>query len=183
MRHPPGRPEPRGLDAPIAHWCGLSQPTWHFLIRGLRSSKTGPTMCWPSWERDDCWRILPERGWPPHALASGVEDVAMRSSLPRLPRHPCHGSPERKPSGIPSSRDHVIAVPSVSSSFPSPDAGRGPAARGPVALQNATGDDVRSAPHGHAPSAKPALSLPLGRARGPEPVEGPKGPPPALATI
>jgi hypothetical protein len=53
-------------------------------------------------------------------------------SLQRLPRHPLHGSLERKPSGIPAATiDDRGAL--VSSSFPSPDAGRAPAAPAKVA--------------------------------------------------
>ncbi len=51
----------------------------------------------------------------------------MRLPLPRLWRHPFHGSPERKPSGIPVAVvcDHGAVV---STGFPSPDAGWVPAA-------------------------------------------------------
>jgi len=51
--------------------------------------------------------------------------VACGLSLPRLSRHPFHGSPEWKPSGIPVAvvRDHGAVV---STGFPSPDAGWGP---------------------------------------------------------
>jgi len=51
--------------------------------------------------------------------------MAYGLSLPRLLRHPFHGSPEWKPSGIPAA---AVADRSalVSSSFPSPDAGWGP---------------------------------------------------------
>ncbi len=48
----------------------------------------------------------------------------MRLPLPRLWRHPFHGSPERKSSGIPVAVvcDHGAVV---STGFPSPDAGWG----------------------------------------------------------
>ena len=51
----------------------------------------------------------------------------MRLPLPRLWRHPFHGSPERKASGIPVAVvcDHGAVV---STGFPSPDAGWVPAA-------------------------------------------------------
>jgi len=51
----------------------------------------------------------------------------MRLPLPRLWRHPFHGSPERKSSGIPVAVvcDHGAVV---STGFPSPDAGWVPAA-------------------------------------------------------
>ncbi len=51
----------------------------------------------------------------------------MRLPLPRLWRHPFHGSPERKPCGIPVAVvcDHGAVV---STGFPSPDAGWVPAA-------------------------------------------------------
>ena len=53
--------------------------------------------------------------------------VVCGHSLPRLLRLPFRGSPERKSSGIPSTVvwDHGA---SVSTGFPTPDAGRGPAA-------------------------------------------------------
>ena len=56
-----------------------------------------------------------------------MDSVACSLSLPRLSRHPFHGSPEWKPSGIPVAvvYDHGAVV---STSFPSPDAGWGPAA-------------------------------------------------------
>src|SRR5437764_13471822 len=62
-----------------------------------------------------------------------VEKVACGPPLPRLPRHPFHGSPEWKPSGIPVAVvcDHGAVV---STSFPSPDAGWGPSAPTKFAL-------------------------------------------------
>src|SRR5438034_11661356 len=53
--------------------------------------------------------------------------VACGQSLPRLSRHPIHGAPKWKPSGIRVAMvfDHGAVV---SSGFPSSDAGRGPAA-------------------------------------------------------
>lgn len=64
-----------------------------------------------------------------------LREVCQGATLPRLPRHPFHGAPEWKPSGILSAVvfDHGA---SVSTGFPSPDAGRGPRRSG----------DVRSAP-------------------------------------
>ena len=59
----------------------------------------------------------------------GVHD----RSLPRLLRHPFLGTSEWKPSGIPVAVvcDHGAVV---STGFPSPNAGRGPAAPAKVAL-------------------------------------------------
>ncbi|MBI4402397.1 MAG: hypothetical protein HY581_12295 [Nitrospirae bacterium] len=53
---------------------------------------------------------------------------SMRSSAPRLSRHPFHGSPEWKPSGIPVAvvYNHGAVV---STGFPSPDAGWAPPLR------------------------------------------------------
>ena len=62
-------------------------------------------------------------GWASDGRKLGVAGP----SRPRLSRHPCHGAPKRNPSGIPSAMvsDHGA---SVSTGFPSSDAGRGPAA-------------------------------------------------------
>ena len=53
------------------------------------------------------------------------EQMACGLPLPRLSRHPFHGSPEWKPSGIPVAVvcDHGAVV---STGFPPPDAGWGP---------------------------------------------------------
>ena len=71
-------------------------------------------------------------GFPGESKKVG-EQMACGLPLPRLSRHPFHGSPEWKPSGIPVAVvcDHGAVV---STSFPSPDAGRGPAAPATYAL-------------------------------------------------
>ena len=71
-------------------------------------------------------------GFPGESKKVG-EQMACGLPLPRLSRHPFHGSPEWKPSGIPVAVvcDHGAVV---STGFPSPNAGRGPAAPAKVAL-------------------------------------------------
>ena len=69
-------------------------------------------------------------GFPRESKKVG-EQMACGLPLPRLSRHPFHGSPEWKPSGIPVAvvYDHDAVV---STGFPPPDAGWGPRRSGNV---------------------------------------------------